>query len=156
MEGAYHVFERLQAAGACGFGDLEVVQTGFERALAFGVLLRLLAEAPVLPFGRDDGTDEDGRLYITGRSKEVVVLGSGKNIYPEEIEAHYARSPFIDELCVVGLSRPGSPAAERLHALVRPDRDAMRARGAVNVRELIRFEIERFGKAVKASGARVD
>lgn len=87
-------------------------------------------------------TDRAGRLFITGRSKEVIVLGSGKNIHPEEIEAHYQKSPFIEELCVVGLSRPGQPAADKLHALVRPDAEAMRARGAVNIRELLRFEIE--------------
>ena len=86
--------------------------------------------------------DAAGRLFITGRSKEIIVLGSGKNIYPEEIEAHYERSPFIEELCVVGLSRPGEPTAERLHALVRPDANALRARGAVNIRELLRFELE--------------
>ena len=86
--------------------------------------------------------DGGGRLYITGRRKEIIVLGSGKNIYPEEIEAHYEKSPFIQELCVVGLSRPGEPTSERLHALVRPDADAMRARGAINIRELLRFEIE--------------
>jgi len=89
--------------------------------------------------GRIDG---DGRLYITGRIKEVIVLGSGKNIYPEEVEAHYERSPYIQELCVAGVARPGEPAAERLHALVRPDLEAMRARGMVNIRELLRFEIE--------------
>lgn len=86
--------------------------------------------------------DRRGRLYITGRSKEVIVLGSGKNIYPEEIEAHYEKSPFIQELCVVGLSRPGEPAAERLHALVRPDAEVLRSKGIVNIRELMRFEIE--------------
>lgn len=86
--------------------------------------------------------DDGGRLHITGRSKEVIVLGSGKNIYPEEIEAHYERSPYIKELCIAGLARPGEPAAERLHALVRPDSDAMQARGMVNIRELLRFEIE--------------
>lgn len=86
--------------------------------------------------------DADGRLFITGRSKEVIVLGSGKNVYPEEIEAHYERSPFIEELCVVGLTRPGEPSAERLHALIRPDAEALRARGAVNMRELLRFELE--------------
>ena len=86
--------------------------------------------------------DERGRVHITGRSKEVIVLSSGKNIYPEEIEAHYARSPFVKELCVLGRARPGEPAAERLHAVVVPDEGVMRERKIVNMTEQIRFEIE--------------
>ncbi|MEO8483248.1 MAG: AMP-binding protein [Acidobacteriota bacterium] len=86
--------------------------------------------------------DRDGRVYITGRKKDVIVLSSGKNLYPEEIEAHYQRSAFVRELCVMGLTDESAPSAERLHAIVVPDDAALRARGAVNVRELIRFELE--------------
>ncbi|MGH9861392.1 MAG: AMP-binding protein [Candidatus Acidiferrales bacterium] len=88
--------------------------------------------------------DGDGRLYVTGRKKEIIVLSSGKNIYPEEIETHYLRSAFIKELCVMGLSRPDEPAAERLHAVVVPDMDVMRERKMVNTREILRFEMESF------------
>src|SRR5207245_2405465 len=56
--------------------------------------------------------DDRGRLAITGRKKEVIILSSGKNIYPEEIEAQYAQSPFIKELCILGKSLTGEPAAE--------------------------------------------
>jgi len=86
--------------------------------------------------------DRGGRLVITGRKKEIIVLASGKNIYPEEIEAHYARSPFIRELGVLGVALPGEPSAERLHAIVVPDLEVMRERHIVNFREVIRFEIE--------------
>ncbi|MFI5178421.1 MAG: AMP-binding protein, partial [Vicinamibacterales bacterium] len=86
--------------------------------------------------------DDQGRLFITGRSKEIIVLASGKNLYPEEIEAHYRQSAFIKELCVLGLARPGEPAAERLHAVIVPDDRALADRGIVNMRELIRFELE--------------
>lgn len=85
--------------------------------------------------------DDRGRVHITGRSKDVIVLANGKNIYPEEIEAHYEKCPFIAELCVVGMN-------DRLHALIRPDTDAMRAKGLVNIRELLRFEVESLSVAL--------
>ena len=86
--------------------------------------------------------DRRGRVRITGRKKDIIVLSSGKNIYPEEIEAHYLRSPCIKEICVIGLERPGEPAAERLHAVVVPNLELMRERKVVNLREVLRFEIE--------------
>ncbi len=86
--------------------------------------------------------DPTGRLHITGRKKEMIVLASGKNIYPEEIELVYAQSPFIKELCVMGVALPDEPAAERLHAIVVPNLEVMRERRIVNTREIIRFDIE--------------
>ena len=44
--------------------------------------------------------DEDGFLFITGRKKNVIVLKSGKNIYPEEIEDYLTALPEIDEVIV--------------------------------------------------------
>jgi long-chain acyl-CoA synthetase len=87
--------------------------------------------------------DANGNLFITGRKKEIIVLSSGKNIYPEEIEANYLRSPFIKEICVMGLAaRPGEPLSERLHAVIVPDFDVLRERKIVNAREVIRFDVE--------------
>ena len=50
--------------------------------------------------------DADGFLYITGRLRNLIVLGSGKKVYPEEVEAVLARSPSFREVCVLG--RPSS------------------------------------------------
>ena len=87
--------------------------------------------------------DADGNFYITGRKKDVIVLSNGKNIYPEEIEAHYLQSPNIKEICVLGLqSAPGEPFSERLHAVIVPDFEALRRAKIVNVGDMLRFEIE--------------
>ncbi|HKN32495.1 MAG TPA: AMP-binding protein [Terriglobales bacterium] len=87
--------------------------------------------------------DGKGNLFITGRKKELIVLSSGKNIYPEEIEAHYQKSPFIKEICVIGLvSRPGDPFSERLHGVIVPSFEVLRQRKIVNAKEVIRYDIE--------------
>jgi long-chain acyl-CoA synthetase len=91
----------------------------------------------------DLGTmDAHGRITITGRKKEMIVLASGKNIYPEEIEAHYRQSVFVKEICVMGLADPGRPTSERLFAAVVPDMDLLRAKKIVNAGDIIRFEME--------------
>ena len=86
--------------------------------------------------------DDGGRLVITGRSKEIIVLSSGKNIYPEEIEAAYRKSALIKEICVLGLARPGEPSAERLYAVVVPNEEVVRERKVANIGDLLRFEME--------------
>ncbi|HET7440454.1 MAG TPA: AMP-binding protein [Terriglobales bacterium] len=87
--------------------------------------------------------DSHGNLFITGRKKEVIVLSNGKNIYPEEIEAYYLKTPVIKEICVIAIeSRPGDATSERLHGVVVPNFAVLRQRKIVNARELIRFDIE--------------
>src|SRR5438067_4461403 len=87
--------------------------------------------------------DTRENLFITGRMKEVIVLSNGKNIYPEEIEAHYLNSPFIKEICVIGLeARPGDAMSDRLHAVIVPNFELLRQRKIVNAKEVIRFDIE--------------
>jgi long-chain acyl-CoA synthetase len=87
--------------------------------------------------------DSAGNLFITGRRKEVIVLSNGKNVYPEEVEAHYLQAKYVKEMCVMALeARPGDPTSERLHAVVVPNFELLRERKIVNTREAIRFEIE--------------
>lgn len=48
--------------------------------------------------------DDDGNLYLVGRSKEIIVDTNGKNVYPDELEEIYANSPYVKELSIVGLA----------------------------------------------------
>lgn len=44
--------------------------------------------------------DEDGFIYITGRKKDVIVLSTGENISPEEIETAFSRLDFLQDVMV--------------------------------------------------------
>src|SRR2546427_6189967 len=47
--------------------------------------------------------DDEGNLYLVGRSKDIIVDTNGKNVYPDEVEEVYQDSPYIKELSVIGL-----------------------------------------------------
>ena len=54
----------------------------------------------------------------------------------------YRQSAFIKEMCVLGLSRPGEPSAERLYGVIVPDEQVLREKKIANVGDIIRFEVE--------------
>lgn len=71
----------------------------------------------------DMGTmDPDGTLYIRGRSKTMILSGSGQNIYPEEIEDKLNNMYLVLESLVLD-------CGGRLRALVVPDYDQAEQEG---------------------------
>lgn len=58
----------------------------------------------------DLGTYHGQRLLISGRAKNVIVLETGKNVYPEEIEFEFINIPEIEEIMVYEGERQGVPA----------------------------------------------
>ena len=60
--------------------------------------------------------DEEGFLYIKGRSKTMILGPSGQNIYPEEIESELNNMPYVGESLVI-------EDGEKLIALIYPDQD---------------------------------
>lgn len=92
--------------------------------------------------------DKQGHLYIVGRKKDVIKLPSGKNVFPEDVEAHYERSPFVSELCVLGVMDPASQfkGAEKLCAVVVPNFEYLKAQHIANAREWVVWELENLGR----------
>ena len=71
----------------------------------------------------DLGTmDEDGNVYINGRSKNMLLSANGQNIYPEEIEDKLNSMTLVVESVVV-------QRESQLVALVHPDLDEARNMG---------------------------
>lgn len=66
--------------------------------------------------------DNDGNIFIKGRSKTMILGPSGQNIYPEEIEQILNNTPHVAESLIV--ERDG-----KLHALIYPDHDALKLHG---------------------------
>jgi long-chain acyl-CoA synthetase len=95
--------------------------------------------------------DRDGYLFLLGREKEIIVLRSGKNISPQELEEYYGKSPFIREMCVLTKSEEkfGQPV-ESLYAVVVPDLDFFRKKNIGDIRSTIRWELENLGKGLPA------
>lgn len=83
--------------------------------------------------------DRQGYFFITGRSKEMIVLSTGKKIFPEELEKYYKKIPAIKEICLIQGERG-------IEAAVVPDFDYLRKMNLANSRETIAFEIEDLAK----------
>ena len=74
----------------------------------------------------DLGTYKNGKLQISGRAKNVIVLETGMNVYPEEIEWEFVTIPAIEEIMVYEGERQGAPA---VCAQVYPNEAALKESG---------------------------
>jgi long-chain acyl-CoA synthetase len=94
--------------------------------------------------------DKDGHLYIVGRAKDVIVLPSGKNVHPEDIEEHYLKSPLVEELAVLGIADESEAraGAEKLAAVVVPDFEYLKKEKIANSREAIRHALDNLGRSL--------
>ncbi|MDR3238160.1 MAG: AMP-binding protein, partial [Spirochaetia bacterium] len=61
--------------------------------------------------------DKKGNLSITGRVKNVIVLDSGKNVYPEELEFYFKQSDMISEIAVFDMQVQG---VTQVYAVINP------------------------------------
>lgn len=67
--------------------------------------------------------DEDNYLYLTGRSKDLIVTAAGKNVYPDEVEMRYRDLPYVKELCVLGMASADG-LGDSVHAVVVVDTES--------------------------------
>jgi len=48
----------------------------------------------------------DGRVFITGRQKEIIVLSTGKNVASASVETAISADPLFEQCCILGDGRP--------------------------------------------------
>jgi len=76
--------------------------------------------------GDSGSIDEDGWLFLNGRTKNVIVLESGNNVYPEEVEHELGRISFIEEVMVKEGKRNGRAVVS---AVIYPDYEKLAEKG---------------------------
>lgn len=86
--------------------------------------------------------DAEGYLTICGRSKNVIVSESGKNIYPEEVEEQLLKSEAFQEVCVLGKKTPRG--GEEVFAVVVLDPEADLPEGGEARAGLVDSELRRW------------
>jgi long-chain acyl-CoA synthetase len=81
--------------------------------------------------------DQYGYLYLKGRIKDIIVLGSGKNISAEEVGQHYLKAPSIKEIFITA-----DESVEKLVAVVVPDLDFFRKAGETDIYDKVKWDLE--------------
>lgn len=79
--------------------------------------------------------DEKGRVYITGRKKEIIVLSNGKNVQPMEIEFKIEKFERYVKECAVSYHR------DKLVAVIVPQADVARGRTDAELEALLKHEV---------------
>ncbi len=79
--------------------------------------------------------DEQGRVYITGRSKEIIVLSNGKNVQPNEIE--YKLEKFEDKVKEAAVVQDG----DLLRAIIVPQKEWACGKSDVEIEKALKREV---------------
>ena len=136
---------RIANADEAGVGDIELRGSSVTQGYRNNPEANRNAFTPDGWFRTGDlGTlDKDGFLFVAGRAKEVIVLGGGKKVNPEELEKVYAANPVIGEIAV--LERGG-----QLVALVGPNPGRLHEIGTFDVDHAVRVALEEVAQGLPA------
>jgi long-chain acyl-CoA synthetase len=78
--------------------------------------------------------DEDGYLFLTGRTAELIISG-GVNIYPQEVDSAMMQHPAVQDVCTIGV--PNAEWGEEVKSVVQLKSDI--AASAELAEQLIAF-----------------
>ena len=66
--------------------------------------------------------DSEGYLHLKGRKKDMIVLPSGQNVFPEDVAAGLNRHPALGEAAVVGLPRGSDVEVHAALLMAQPEK----------------------------------
>ena len=93
-----------------------------------------MAGGKMLPPDTDDGwyptgdivrLAKDGRVFIQGRCKDVIINESGENVYPDELEDVFSGIGGVEQLAVLGVKRGGQDIYEDITLVLNVDKQLM-------------------------------
>jgi long-chain acyl-CoA synthetase len=93
----------------------ENVSTGYYNEADGG---RSIDAAGWLHTGDVGEKDAEGRLFIRGRKKEMIVTAEGLNVFPDDVEQRLNEIPGVIESAVVAGATEGTESSERVHAVL--------------------------------------
>ena len=97
--------------------------------------------------------DAEGNIYLTGRSKYVIVLDSGEKVIPEELEDNLAESELLEDVCIVGRTSQDGRERVQVTAVVYPGVEAASSVGATDdssLQRLVREDVDRLSHRMAA------
>ena len=83
-------------------------------------------------------TDDDGYLYLVDRSKDLIIV-SGFNVFPAEVEEMLVAHPAVSEAAVVGVAHPHTGEAVKAYVVTVPGSD-------VDEETLIEFALDHLAR----------
>ena len=91
--------------------------------------------------------DEEGFLYITGRSKEIIVLSSGENISPAELESYFYAMDEVQDCLVYA---DNSDGREVLAVQLLPRAVTVKALGITDVESYLKEKVAEVNQKLPA------
>lgn len=70
--------------------------------------------------------DSKNYLYLTGRSRNIIVTEGGKNVFPEEIEDHFQFFNDVEQICIIGYIINEEDKSEGIRAIIYPSQEAQK------------------------------
>ncbi len=92
--------------------------------------------------------DEEGNIWITGRSKYVIVLESGEKVMPDELEERFGRSELLQDICVLARqhrnkTQVGVLIYPNVESTTRRIKERVLPENEASVRALVQEELDR-------------